>query len=103
MELAKQLPDRAKQTEVIAGILTFTDKVIDRAYANKLKEEMQMTLVGQMLINEGLEKGIRIFIQDNISENIPKPRIIEKLKKNFSLNDEDAIKYYTAFSGNAKD
>ena len=39
-----------------------------------------MTLVGQMLMEEGyqrgmekgMEKGIQVFIQDNVSENIPK-------------------------------
>ena len=33
------------------------DKVIDPAYGDKIKEEMQMTLVGQLLMEEGREKG----------------------------------------------
>ena len=98
----KRLPDREGQLKVIAGILTFTDKIIDRVYAKKLEEEMQMTLVGQMLMEEGYqrgkEKGIQVFIQDNISENIPKQRIIQKLQANFSLMEEAAINYYTIFS-----
>lgn len=102
VNLGKRLPDREGQLKVIAGILTFTDKVIDRAYAKKLEEEMQMTLVGQMLMEEGYqrgkEKGIQVFIQDNISENIPKQRIIQKLQANFSLMEEEAINYYTIFS-----
>ena len=56
--LGKRLPDREGQLKVIAGILTFTDKVIDRAYAKKLEEEMQMTLVGQMLMDEGYQRGM---------------------------------------------
>ena len=104
--LGKRLPDREGQLKVIAGILTFTDKVIDRAYAKKLEEEMQMTLVGQMLMDEGyqrgmekgMEKGIQVFIQDNVSENVPEQRIIQKLQANFSLMDKDAINYYTRFS-----
>ena len=63
---------------------------------------MQVTLVGQMLMEEGYqrgkEKGIQVFIQDNISENIPKQRIIQKLQANFSLMEEEAINYYTIFS-----
>ena len=98
----KRLPDREGQLKVIAGILTFTDKIIDQAYAKKLEEEMQMTLVGQMLMEEGYqrgkEKGIQVFIQDNVSENIPKQRIIQKLEANFSLMEEEAINYYTIFS-----
>ena len=104
--LGKRLPDREGQLKVIAGILTFTDKIIDRVYAKKLEEEMQMTLVGQMLMEEGyqrgmekgMEKGIQVFIQDNVSENIPKQRIIQKLQANFSLMEEEAINYYTIFS-----
>lgn len=102
VNLGKRLPDREGQLKVIAGILTFTDKIIDRVYAKKLEEEMQMTLVGQMLMEEGYqrgkEKGIQVFIQDNISENIPKQRIIQKLQVNFSLMEEEAINYYTIFS-----
>lgn len=102
VNLGKRLPDREGQLKVIAGILTFTDKVIDRAYAKKLEEEMQMTLVGQMLMDEGyqrgMEKGIQVFIQDNVSENVPKQRIIQKLQANFSLMEEEAINYYTIFS-----
>ena len=104
--LGKRLPDREGQLKVIAGILTFTDKVIDRAYAKKLEEEKQMTLVGQMLMDEGyqrgmekgMEKGIQVFIQDNVSENVPEQRIIQKLQANFSLMEKDAINYYTRFS-----
>ena len=102
VNLGKRLPDREGQLKVIAGILTFTDKIIDRVDAKKLEEEMQMTLVGQMLMEEGYqrgkEKGIQVFIQDNISENIPKQRIIQKLQANFSLMEEEAINYYTIFS-----
>ena len=102
VNLGKRLPDREGQLKVIAGILTFTDKVIDRAYAKKLEEEMQMTLVGQMLMDEGyqrgMEKGIQVFIQDNVSENVPKQRIIQKLQANFSLMEEEAINYYTIFA-----
>lgn len=104
--LGKRLPDREGQLKVIAGILTFTDKIIDRVYAKKLEEEMQMTLVGQMLMDEGyqrgmekgMEKGIQVFIQDNVSENVPEQRIIQKLQANFSLMEKDAINYYTRFS-----
>lgn len=106
VNLGKRLPDREGQLKVIAGILTFTDKIIDQAYAKKLEEEMQMTLVGQMLMEEGYqrgkEKGIQVFIQDNVSENIPKQRIIQKLQANFSLMEEEAINYYTIFQSRHK-
>ena len=57
LRLARNLPEKEEQLKVLAGILTFTDKVIDKMYAKRLKEEMQMTLVGQMLMDEGIQKG----------------------------------------------
>ena len=41
--------------------------------------------------------GIKTLIQDNLEENIPESRIIEKLKRRFSLSEKDAkekIEYY---------
>lgn len=69
-----------------------------------------MTLVGQMLMDEGyqrgmekgMEKGIQVFIQDNVSENVPEQRIIQKLQANFSLMEEEAINYYTIFQSRHK-
>lgn len=58
VNLAKNLPDRSQSLQALAGILTFSDKVIDRDYREQIKEEMRMTQIGQMLIEEGMEKGI---------------------------------------------
>lgn len=58
VNLAKHLPVRDKQLQALAGILTFSDKVIDNAYKKRIKEEMQMTQIGQMLIDEGMERGM---------------------------------------------
>lgn len=118
VELAKRIPEQKQRIDALAGILTFSDKVIDEAYKTKIKEEMQMTQVGQMLIDEGielglkqgreegleeglekgLEQGIQAFIQDNQEEGIPADRIIEKLKKRFQLSETKAKKYLKKFS-----
>lgn len=58
VELAKQIPDREQTVRVLAGILTFSDKIIDDKYRDKVKEEMQMTKIGQMIFEEGVERGI---------------------------------------------
>ena len=42
---------------VLAGILTFSDKVIDEAYKNRIKEEMRMTQIGQMIFADGVVAG----------------------------------------------
>lgn len=58
VNLAKGLPDRKQSLQALAGILTFSDKVIERNYREQIKKEMRMTQIGQMLIEEGLEKGL---------------------------------------------
>ena len=43
------------------------------------------------------EGGIKALIQDNLEEKVPAERIVEKLKKRFSLSEEEAnekIKMY---------
>lgn len=60
VNLAKCLPVRDQQLQVLAGILTFSDKVIDQTYKKRIKEEMQMTQIGQMLIDEGMERGMEV-------------------------------------------
>ena len=63
VELAKQIPDRSQTVQALRGILTFSDKVIDEAYRERVKEEMQMTKVGQMIFEDGVEKGTRMGMQ----------------------------------------
>ena len=106
LRLARNLPEKEEQLKVLAGILTCTDKVIDKMYATWLKEEMQMTLVGQMLMDEGIQKGreegreegLRALIQDNIETGISREQILEKLQKRFQLSEAQAEEYYNRFS-----
>ena len=106
LRLARNLPEKEEQLKVLAGILTFTDKVIDKMYAKRLKEEMQMTLFGQMLMDEGIQKGreegreegLRALIQDNIETGISREQILEKLQKRFQLSEAQAEEYYNRFS-----
>lgn len=63
VELAKQIPDRSQTMQALAGILTFSDKVIDEAYRERVKEEMQMTRVGQMIFEDGINQATRTGVQ----------------------------------------
>lgn len=73
-----------------------------KMYAKRLKEEMQMKLVGQMLMDEGIQKGreegLRALIQDNIETGISREQILEKLQKRFQLSEAQAEEYYNRFS-----
>lgn len=84
--------------EALAGISTFSDKLIDEAYKRQIKEEMQMTQIGQMLIDEGMEKGIQALIEDNREDGVSDERIIEKLQKRFSMDRGKAESYLERFT-----
>ena len=49
--------------------------------------------------SEGVEEGIKAFILDNIEDNIPKERIIEKLQRRFDLTEEQALEKYEKYGG----
>ena len=110
VELAKRIADRKQALEALAGILTFSDKLIDEAYKRQIKEEMRMTQIGQMLIDEGMEKGmkkgiekgmekgIQALIEDNREDGVSDERIIEKLQKRFSMDRGKAESYLERFT-----
>ena len=55
ISLAKEVDDDDKQGFIIAGILSATDKFIDKNYSNKLKEWLKMTKVGRLFEEEKIE------------------------------------------------
>lgn len=55
VELAKRIESEPKQLQVIAGILTATDKFIDEKYAKKVREWLKMTKVGRIFEEEKQE------------------------------------------------
>ena len=77
-----------------AVLYTFADKFLTGDELNNVKEVLVMTKLGQMIFNdgieEGLEKGIRALILDNLEEGVREERILEKLQKRFSLTRTEA-------------
>lgn len=98
VELAKKIPDQNQMLRAMAGILTFSDKVIDESFKELVKEEMRMTQIGRMIFEDGLEQGICIMVQDYMEEGMTETRIIEKLEKRFKLSSEAAKKYYERYA-----
>lgn len=47
---------------------------------------------------EGIEVGMAAFILDNLEENIPKQRILEKLQRRFKLKEEAAREYFNKYA-----
>lgn len=96
IELAKHIPDEREQVQVIAGILTATDKFIDKEYAKQVRSWLKMTQVGRIIeveIEEAVEKAqqekaleiARLLKGDLPDEVIAKKtgldlRVVKKLK-----------------------
>lgn len=52
VELASRIQNREQQVFVLAGIMTFTDKVIDEDTANEIRRVIGMTKIGMMIERE---------------------------------------------------
>ena len=88
LELVRRMKNRRQKVEVLAGLLTFTDKVIDEEYRESIKEEIGMTQIGKMIFDDGVKAGEKIGISKGISQGIErgaKRKLVElickKLKK----------------------
>jgi len=79
--LAKQVQDEQQQLFLIAGILTATNKFIDRKYSEMIKEWIKMTKVARLFEEEKLEavtQITRLFEEEKyavINETIIKERM----------------------------
>ena len=49
-------------------------------------------------LKSGIEEGIKALIVDNLEENIPSERIIQKLIRHFSLSEDKANEYFEKYS-----
>lgn len=53
-------------------------------------------------IEQGVAQGIRALILDNLEEGVSKERILQKLQKRFSIDDQKAETYFRQFSENVQ-
>ena len=64
--------------------------------------QKHMTKVGRLLVEEGREEGreegIEAFILDNLEENIPEDRILEKLQRRFRMKESEAKAYFEKYA-----
>ena len=65
VELAARVQDREQQLFVLAGILAFTDKIIDNDTANKIRRMIQMTKVA-MIFEEEKQQAIKQAVEQTI-------------------------------------
>lgn len=61
IELAKQIVDEKQQIFILSGILTFSDKIIEKDYAKEVREWIQMTKVAQIFEQEKKEAIAKVL------------------------------------------
>lgn len=74
VEIAKNLPSHSDTIKVLSGILTFSDKLIDKDYAEHLKEVFRMTQVEQLLYDEAYEKAYKKIYDEAYDEAYDKAK-----------------------------
>ena len=67
IELAKQVTDEKQSTFLVAGIVVFSDKVIDEETRNHAKEWMKMTQIGRMFEQEKIDAVNEAVIENTYS------------------------------------
>lgn len=88
VELAEQIKDRNQETFALAGLLTFTDKVINAETRTYIEEAISLTQVGRMLMDrgrmegltEGTKKANREFALEMLRAHEPKEKILRYTK-----------------------
>ena len=83
--------------QVQALVYAFAEKFLEGTELDSVREVLHMTRLGQMLVQEGVEKGIRIFIEDNLEEGIGRERILFKLQDKYGLNEQKALEYFAKY------
>lgn len=90
------------KTEKMQAVLyTFANKFLEPRDLNQIKEMISMTVLGEMLVNDGLEKGLAQGFEKGISslirtcQNLNATRNITKdnIIKEYDLSEPDAEKY----------
>lgn len=96
VELAARIKDRGQQMFALAGILAFTDKIIDHETANKIRRAIEMTQVAQIFEEEkqqALTQVAQIFEEEKRQalKNTSKQIVIRMIKKNYPSEEIAAL------------
>ncbi len=93
--LASKIQDRGQQVFTLAGILTFTDKIIDRETANKIRRAIEMTQVAmifeeekQQAVEAERKKAADLLEAERKKAADSEKQVVEKmLKKGYSTEE----------------
>ena len=91
--MATRIQDREQQLFTLAGLLVFTDKLIDRETAGRIRRVIEMTQVAQIFEEEkqqALTQVAQIFEEEKqramieATKNASKQIVIRMIKKDYS-------------------
>lgn len=94
VKLAAEIQDRDQQVFTLAGILAFTDKVIDRETENKIRRMIEMTQVAQIFEEEkqqALRESSRQMVIKMIKRNYSSEEITS-LVSSYSQDDVEELR-----------
>ncbi|MDO5423852.1 MAG: hypothetical protein Q4F41_09015 [Eubacteriales bacterium] len=66
IRLAKALTDEKQQISALAGILTFTDKILDNKFSKRIKEEIMALKIIQSIYDDGIKEGMTLGKEEGI-------------------------------------
>ena len=95
----REAVDEAEKRQMESVLYALAMKFLTKEELEEVWEVFRMTVLGEILVEHGKEIGIEAFILDNLEENIPRDRIIDKLVRRFSLTRESAESYFQKFVG----
>ena len=95
----REAVDEAEKRQMESVLYALAMKFLTKEELEEVWEVFRMTVLGEILVEHGKEIWIEAFILDNLEENIPRDRIIEKLIRRFSLTRESAESYFQKFVG----
>lgn len=90
MELAVKIQDKKQQIFTLAGILVFTDKVIDRETASRIRRMIEMTQVAQ-IFEEEKQQAIQKIVTKMIEKGYDTEEITS-LIVSYSQNDVEKLR-----------
>ena len=97
-EIVRNSGDSIPNLNIIEAVLyTMATKFLSNSEFSKLKEEIQMTELGQMIFNDGIEKAEKESAQNLFKNGVPYD-LVRKCIKNIS--DEDLLKLYNEVTQN---
>ena len=68
INLVKKVENDEQQAFIMAGILTATDKFIDRKYSDKMKEWMRMLRIVREMIDEAVEEAVEEAVAETTAK-----------------------------------